>query len=170
MRFAIRVSAIILGATVVGAAAVAFARPNRYGLSDREERHMLPAVSMGPLDPAWSPDGKLLATGDMIGNVSLWSTATWERQAKLEGNGDWLWSLAFSPDSTLIAGSGTQGTIHLWDTGSGKVVRLLQGKRDDPWGNLVLSVMFSPDGQRVASGNNDRVVRIWDLLPERAGQ
>ena len=27
------------------------ARPNRYGHSDREERHMLPAVSSGPLNP-----------------------------------------------------------------------------------------------------------------------
>ena len=37
------------------------ARPNRYGHSDREERHLFPAVSTGPLDPAWSPDGKWLA-------------------------------------------------------------------------------------------------------------
>jgi TolB protein len=36
-------------------------RPNRYGHSDREERHMLPAVSSGPLNPAWSPDGRWLA-------------------------------------------------------------------------------------------------------------
>ncbi len=37
------------------------ARPNRYGHSDREERHLMPAVSSGPLDPAWSPDGKWIA-------------------------------------------------------------------------------------------------------------
>src|SRR6185312_2372350 len=37
------------------------ARPNRYGHSDREERHMFPAVSSGPLDPAWSPDGQWIA-------------------------------------------------------------------------------------------------------------
>ena len=43
------------------ATAVVFAGPNRYGHSDRVERHMLPAVSTGPLDPAWSPDGKWIA-------------------------------------------------------------------------------------------------------------
>ena len=37
------------------------ARPNRYGHSDREERHMLPSVSSGPLYPAWSPDGRWMA-------------------------------------------------------------------------------------------------------------
>ena len=40
---------------------LAAARPNRYGHSDREERHMFPAVSSGPLDPAWSPDGRWIA-------------------------------------------------------------------------------------------------------------
>jgi TolB protein len=37
------------------------AGPNRYGHSDRVERHMLPAVSTGPLDPTWSPDGAWIA-------------------------------------------------------------------------------------------------------------
>src|SRR3954469_17062524 len=41
--------------------AAAMARPNRYGHSDGEERHMFPAVSTGPLDPAWSPDGRWIA-------------------------------------------------------------------------------------------------------------
>jgi hypothetical protein len=37
------------------------AAPNRYGHSDRVERHMLPSLSTTPLDPAWSPDGKWIA-------------------------------------------------------------------------------------------------------------
>ena len=51
------------GLIAAGAAAsiVLAARPNRYGHSDREERHMFPAVSSGPLDPAWSPDGRWIA-------------------------------------------------------------------------------------------------------------
>lgn len=32
---------------------IVLAGPNRYGHSDRVERHMLPAVTTGPLDPAW---------------------------------------------------------------------------------------------------------------------
>ena len=46
---------------VVTTAVALVARPNRYGHSDREERHMFPAVSTGPLDPAWSPDGRWIA-------------------------------------------------------------------------------------------------------------
>jgi len=47
--------AVIGGVLVLAVAAVPFAldaRPNRYGHSDREERHLLPSVSSGPLDPA----------------------------------------------------------------------------------------------------------------------
>jgi TolB protein len=46
---------------VQAAAVVVVAAPNRYGFSDRVERHMFPAVSTGPLDPAWSPDGRWIA-------------------------------------------------------------------------------------------------------------
>ena len=35
-----------LAVTIVGGA-----RPNRYGHSDREERHLMPAVSSGPHAP-----------------------------------------------------------------------------------------------------------------------
>ena len=45
---------VLMGATV-------FVGPNRFGHSDRVERHLLPAVSTGPLDPAWSPDGEWIA-------------------------------------------------------------------------------------------------------------
>ena len=48
-------------AAIMAAAAIASARPNRYGHSDREERHLFSAVSSGPLDPSWSPDGRWIA-------------------------------------------------------------------------------------------------------------
>ncbi len=63
MRRMIRRS-LLFGSTLVIATALIVsvtARPNRYGHSDRDERHLMPAVSSGPLDPAWSPDGKWMA-------------------------------------------------------------------------------------------------------------
>jgi hypothetical protein len=46
---------------IVVAAVTLNAGPNRYGHSDRVERHMFPSVSTGPMDPAWSPDGRWIA-------------------------------------------------------------------------------------------------------------
>ena len=69
-RFAVAAIVFVAIASVFKSA---IARPNRYGHSDREERHMFPAVSSGPLDPAWSPDGKTLAAGSDDGTVVIYN-------------------------------------------------------------------------------------------------
>jgi TolB protein len=60
----------LAAATILLAASAAalVAGPNRYGHSDRVERHMLPPVSTGPMDPAWSPDGRWIAVS-MRGDI-----------------------------------------------------------------------------------------------------
>jgi len=50
-------AALVLSMTALAA----HAQVPRYGLSTRVENHMLPAVTSGPLDPAWHPDGSTLA-------------------------------------------------------------------------------------------------------------
>ena len=49
------------GALLLAGAAIGYAGPNRYTNNDRIDRHMLPAVSTGALDPAWSSDGRWIA-------------------------------------------------------------------------------------------------------------
>jgi len=53
---------VVVPVAMVGlCVAIGHAGPSRYGHSDRVERHMLPAVSTGPLDPVFSPDGRWIA-------------------------------------------------------------------------------------------------------------
>src|SRR5262249_61558680 len=59
MRHASRL--VVLTTAIAVCGMFAMAAPNRYGHSDRVERHMLPSLSTTPLDPAWSPDGKWIA-------------------------------------------------------------------------------------------------------------
>jgi TolB protein len=88
-------------ALVCVAAAGLLAGPNRYGHSDRVERHMLPAVSTGPLDPTWSPDGRWIAFS-MRGDI--WKVPAGGGEAIALTNGPaYHFEPAWSPDGSRIA-------------------------------------------------------------------
>ena len=85
-----------LAVTIVGGA-----RPNRYGHSDREERHLMPAVSSGPLDPAWSPDGAWIAFS-MRGDI--WKVPAGGGEAVAVTSGPaYHFEPSWSPDGSTIA-------------------------------------------------------------------
>jgi TolB protein len=99
MRSGLRSAA--LAAALAGLLVSVDARPNRYGHSDREERHMFPSVSSGPLDPSWSPDGKWLAFS-MRGDIWKIPAAGGEAVALTQGPA-YHFEPAWSPDGTRIA-------------------------------------------------------------------
>jgi TolB protein len=100
MRF--RTLVILAGAALLLAPHIDLdARPNRYGHSDREERHMLPSVSTGPQSPAWSPDGKWLAFS-MRGDIWKMPAGGGEAIALTEGPA-YYYEPAWSPDGSRIA-------------------------------------------------------------------
>ena len=73
----------------------------RYGLSTRVENHMMPAVTSGPLDPAWHPDGSALAYS-MRGDIWVQRLASDEARAVTQGPG-YHFEPAWSPDGAWIA-------------------------------------------------------------------
>jgi hypothetical protein len=85
--------------------------PNRYGHSDRIERHMLPAVSTGPLAPAWSPDGRWIAFS-MRGDIWKIPARGGEAIALTSGPG-YYFEPAWSPDGKRIALSMDVGDANL---------------------------------------------------------
>jgi TolB protein len=134
--------AALSGCAVLAIVAAAHARPNRYGHSDREERHMFPAVSSGPQDPAWSPDGKWIAF-TMRGDI--WKVPAEGGEAiQLTSGPDYHFEPAWSPDGHRIALSMDVGgnlEIGVVDANGGTIERIASNPRVD------LEPAWSRDGK-----------------------
>jgi WD40 repeat protein len=110
------------------------------------------------LSVAFSPDGKLLATGDAIGEIHLWQIADGKQLLTYEGHKSWVRSVAFSPNGSTLASCSSDYTVKLWNVNTGECVKTLEEHIDQ-----VYSVTFSPDGQILASGSEDQKVKLWDV-------
>jgi WD40 repeat protein/DNA-binding SARP family transcriptional activator len=95
---------------------------------------------------AFSPDGRLVATGEFNGAVRLWSTTNWKPFGKpLERAHGRILTISFSPDSRTLATSSDDGGVRLWDVATQKPIGTALPGLDQHW----VSAAFSPNGKQL---------------------
>ena len=107
---------------------------------------------------SFSPDGKILASGNIDDTIQLWDVETGKQITSLSGHDDIVYSVSFSPDGKTLASGSEDKTIKLWDVETGKQITTLPGHDD-----IVYSVSFSPDSKTLASGSRDSTIKLWDV-------
>ncbi|GLW21582.1 hypothetical protein Mame01_16250 [Microbispora amethystogenes] len=113
---------------------------------------------------AFAPDGRLMALGDGMGRIALWSTrGPAPRPPVLHGVLEPVGAMAFAPDGRVLATGGEEGTVQLWDVAAGR--RL--GPAVDLYGSEILSLAFSPDGTTLYAADRSGGVHDYPVAPER---
>jgi WD40 repeat protein/serine/threonine protein kinase len=108
---------------------------------------------------AFSPDGRLLASGGSDGQVKLWDVAQRKELASLATGLDEVLAVAVASDGRLAASSlrylNRSGEVRVWDR-SGAVV----WRHAERWAAPALA--FRPDGAELAAAHSDQAVRVHD--------
>ncbi len=113
---------------------------------------------------AYSPDGRLIATGSDDSTAALWDATDPRRRtpiAVLRGYSAPVKAVTFQPGGTLLATGGDDGSVKLWDVAD--PTRPALRSTLPPASASVFGLSFTRDGRTMASGGYGNDVKLWDL-------
>jgi hypothetical protein len=111
---------------------------------------------------AFSPDGSLLAGGQVDGSTTLWATDGWRQVGRpLALSARPALGVAFSPDGRTLAVSHDNGAVVLWDVDSQQPIGSPLPGPPGQWA----TARFTPDGSRLFAVYENGTAIRWEVDP-----
>jgi WD40 repeat protein len=114
---------------------------------------------------AFSPDGRMLASGSFGGTVRLWRELEKPPEA-LVGHLGRVWSLAFTPDGRRLISAGEDTTTRIWDLERLKDPHVILREH----ANAVSAIVIDPGSRYVISAGHDRRIVRSILSSDRLAE
>ena len=109
---------------------------------------------------AWSPNGRLFASGDKSGVIIIWEGVKGTEVCRLSGHRQWVTSLSWEPlhlngKCERLASSSRDGTVVVWNVNTRRKEMTISGHSDSieccKWGGENL----------IYTASRDRTIRVW---------
>ncbi|HUX52885.1 MAG TPA: hypothetical protein VMV56_00580 [Williamwhitmania sp.] len=109
---------------------------------------------------ALSPDGKVAATGDTDGKITLYDIWAQKSTVKYRGHKSVIVAIAFTPDGSKVVSAATDRSVQIWSATSGKKITSIDNFRSP-----ISFIAISPDGKTLATVESVSTgeVKLWDL-------
>jgi len=124
----------------------------------RTNRLVLRGHTAAVASVAFSPDGRVLASGSHDRTIQIRDAVDGDLLRTLRGHGDAVYALAFSRDGRSLASASWDKTVKVWDPDTGELLMTL-----GPHEHEVYRLALSPDTRYLASATAGDMLRIWDL-------
>jgi len=123
----------------------------------KADKPLVIETGMSQPDAAFSPDGRLLATGGAGIQAKLWELPSGKFLRALDAGGEGGLTVVFSPDGKTLAIGNRNDVPRLYEVATGKLLHTLLDK------SMTQGLKFSPDGKQLAVGYVDGTVGLWDV-------